>query len=121
MMADIAVYPSITLRSPEEWSLGVIEAMSVGKPIIATTATGCALDAIRNGVNGYIIPERDSEALYNTIKTLTRDANLRNSMGIESKNIINSAFNYDFAVEAMVQVIDAVYKQRGLSNGHSKR
>lgn len=111
MMADIYVYPSVTLRSPEEWSLGVIESMSVGKPVIATTATGCALDAIRNGVNGYVVPERDSEALYNAIKTIAKDANLRKRMGKESKRIIESAFNYDRIVEAMAQAIKSVYKQ----------
>lgn len=85
--------------------------MSVGKPVIATTATGCALDAIRNGVNGYVVPERDSEALYNAIKTIAKDANLRKRMGKESKRIIKSAFNYDRIVEAMAQAIKSVYKQ----------
>lgn len=110
MMADIYVCPSVTLKTPEEWSLGVIEAMSVGKPVVATTATGCALDVIRNGVNGYIVRERDPEALYKAIKTIAKDANLRKSMGIESKRVVESIFNYDCAVQAMVQAIKSVYE-----------
>lgn len=112
MIANVFVYPSITLETPEEWGLGVIEAMSVGKPVIVTTATGCALDVVQNGINGYIVPERDWQALYKAIKMIANDANLRKSMGIESKKIIKSTFNYDYAVEAMVQAIGSVYKRK---------
>jgi glycosyltransferase involved in cell wall biosynthesis len=110
--ADVYVYPSITLVTPEEWGVGILEAMSVGKPVIATTATGCALDAIRNGANGYVVPERDAEALYKAIKTIANDANLRKRMGMESEKIIKSIFNYDCAVKAMIQAIGSVYKRK---------
>jgi glycosyltransferase involved in cell wall biosynthesis len=104
--ADIYVYPSITLETPEEWSLGIIEAMSVGKPIVATLATGCALDVIKNGVNGFIVPEKDSEALCQAIRTLAGNADLRKRMGTESKKIVEDVFNYSSAVDLFIQAIN---------------
>jgi glycosyltransferase involved in cell wall biosynthesis len=91
---DVFVCPSITLGMPEIWGIVVSEAMSVGKPVIVTTAVGCSSDLVRPGVNGYIIPERDVDALYKALKTLLADENLRVRMGKASKEIIQKQFTY---------------------------
>jgi len=100
--ADIYVYPSITLETPEEWALGVVEALSAGKPVVATFATGCALDAVWNGVNGYVVREKDSRALYDTIRNLVINADLRRQMGLKSRVIFERHFTYSEAVRAFL-------------------
>ncbi len=105
LLADIYVYPSITLQLPEEWPLGVVEAMSVGKPVVVTTAVGSAPDVVKHGVNGYIIPEKDVSALYKSIKTMIEDEELRNKYGMASKKIIEEAFTYDHAVKGLEEAL----------------
>ncbi len=49
----------------------IMEAMAVGRPVIATDVTGCR-DLVDPGVTGYLIPPRDvpalAEALLSTIE-----------------------------------------------------
>lgn len=90
LASDIFVYPSITLGMPEIWGIAVSEAMSVGKPVIVTTALGCATDLVRHGVNGYVVPEKDEVALYKAIKLILIDKGLRVAMGRASEGIIRN-------------------------------
>ena len=105
LLADIYVYPSITLKLPEEWSLGVVEAMSVGKPVIVTTAVGSAPDVVKNGINGYVVPEKDVEALYSAIKRLIMHEDLRKNMGIMSGKLVEEAFTYEHVVKDLNEAI----------------
>jgi glycosyltransferase involved in cell wall biosynthesis len=56
--ADIVVLPSLA----EGFAHVILEAMSCGLPVIATTHT-CAPDVIMNGKHGFIVPIRDSERI----------------------------------------------------------
>ena len=59
-LADARVYvlPSYREGTPRS----VLEAMSMGRPVITTDAPGCR-EAVRDGVEGYLVPVRDSRAL----------------------------------------------------------
>jgi glycosyltransferase involved in cell wall biosynthesis len=46
------------------WGLVVAEGLAAGLPVIATDRTGAALDLIEHGVNGWILPAGDEQALY---------------------------------------------------------
>jgi glycosyltransferase involved in cell wall biosynthesis len=70
----------------------VLEAAAMGLPCIVTDVNG-AKDAIQNGVNGYIIPKRDSDALYFAMKKLCVDISLRYQMAKTTRSFIASHFN----------------------------
>ena len=55
---DILVLPSLV----EGFAHVILEAMSCGLPVMATSHT-CAPDVIVNGMHGFIVPIRDSEAI----------------------------------------------------------
>ncbi|MEW5807009.1 MAG: glycosyltransferase family 4 protein [Acidobacteriota bacterium] len=84
--ADIFVLPSLS----EPWGLVVNEAMAFGIPIISTDAAGVTYDLVQDGVNGFVIPAGNSEALYDALKKLTEDAKLRERMGSESLLMIEN-------------------------------
>lgn len=46
------------------WGLVVPEGLASGLPVIATRRTGAALDLVRPGHNGWVVPANDEEALY---------------------------------------------------------
>jgi glycosyltransferase involved in cell wall biosynthesis len=110
--ADIYVYPSITLELPEEWPLGVVEAMSMGKPVIVTDAVGSAPDVVQQGINGFVVPEKDSNGLYRAMKRIILDKELRKSMGAASANIIKNEFTYDRAAEGLTDAINFVIQPK---------
>ena len=63
-IADLLVLPS---RS-EIWGLVINEALACGLPVIATDVCGATADLLQDGVNGYIVPARNPEALCEAIR-----------------------------------------------------
>lgn len=104
LLCDIFVYPSVFYTLPEEWGLAVNEAMSAGKPIIVTNAVGCCYELVKQGKNGFIVPEKNIDALYNALKSLVDDGELRIKMGNASKEIIQK-FTYYNAQKILDEII----------------
>ena len=73
--ADAFVLPTLIEGMP----LVVLEAMACGLPVIVT-ANGPA-DIVRDGVDGFVIPERDDEAVCERLDRLYRNPELRVEMG----------------------------------------
>ena len=73
--SDVFVFPTLVEGMP----LVVLEAMACGLPVIVT-ANGPA-DIVRDGVDGFIIPARDPEAIAERLERLHRDPALREEMG----------------------------------------
>jgi glycosyltransferase involved in cell wall biosynthesis len=73
--SDVFVLPTLIEGMP----LVVVEAMACGLPVIVT-ANGPA-GIVRDGVDGFIVPERDDEAICERLDRLYRDPELRLQMG----------------------------------------
>jgi len=50
------------------WGMVVPEGLASGLPVIATDRTGAALDLVRPGHNGWVIPAADEGALYRAMR-----------------------------------------------------
>lgn len=75
--SDVFVFP--TLGDP--YGLVVDEAMACSLPVISTNAAGEIRDRIEDGLNGFIVPAEDSNALFQAMKRLAGDRGLRTRMG----------------------------------------
>ena len=64
----------------ESFGIVLLEAMAVGKPIIASDVEGYAL-LISHGVDGYLVPPKDETALAHSLIALMKDESLRLEMG----------------------------------------
>jgi glycosyltransferase involved in cell wall biosynthesis len=96
LLADVIVVPSIFLGDEYEvWGFAVNESMSAGKPVVVTRAVGSAYDLIQNGKNGYIVPDKDPEALSEAISLILDDSCKRQMMGKLSLQIIQERFKYE--------------------------
>ena len=69
----------------------VIEAMSVGRPIITTDVPGCR-ETVVDGVNGYIVPVKDSKTLAQRMIELAGNPQKRESMAQKSYEICLEKF-----------------------------
>lgn len=74
--ADAVVFP---VRWEEPWGLVPLEAMAVGRPVIAT-ARGGALSYLRDAVNTLVVPVDDPPALSAAVRRLAGDPALRGSL-----------------------------------------
>ncbi len=72
--ADVFVFPSIEEGS----ALVTYEAMACGLPVITTPNSG---SVVRDGINGFLIPIRDSPALAAALRKYRSAPSLRESMG----------------------------------------
>lgn len=76
--ADVLVFPTYYVR--ETFGLVILEAMAYGLPVIATPR-GAIPELVRDGVDGFIVPERDVDAIRQKLVLLSQDAALLESLG----------------------------------------
>ena len=109
LLCDVLVVPSIFLRGkPEAWGLVVNEAMGCGKAVIATTAVAAAYAMIKNGVNGFIVSEKDSGALYAALKAVLADPATAEAMGEASRKVVEAGFTYSHMVDGFQEAISSL-------------
>lgn len=72
---DVLLLPSLF----EGYALVISEALSQGLPVIATPNSG-ATESIRDGIEGFIVPIRDSHAIAQKLSQLNSDRNLLHKM-----------------------------------------
>lgn len=104
--SDIFVLPS---RS-EGFSNAIIEAMAASLPVVATDVGGNA-EAVKEGVNGFIVPPDNPTQLAEAILRLAKDLPRAASMGMEGRRLAQE----NFTTETMMQRTVSVYKE--LLNG----
>ena len=79
--ADIFVLNSFKVDGWEElFGISLVEAMACGLPCIATDCTG-PKELVDDGVNGFVIPQKDQRALNQKLEELILDPDLRKRLG----------------------------------------
>lgn len=63
--SDLLVLPT----KSDVWGLVINEAMAQGLPVITTDRCVAGLELVENGVNGYIVPVDDNEALTRAVRS----------------------------------------------------
>jgi len=66
MAADVFVLPT----REDIWGLVINEAMAYGLPVITTDRCVAGLELVEDGVNGYMVPVEDSDALSEAIEKM---------------------------------------------------
>jgi len=99
---SLFVLPSLA----EPFGLVLLEAMSLGRAVIATAAGG-PLEIVKEGETGLLVPPSDAGALAAAIVTLLRDPAKRTTMGAAAL----SRFRQHFTAEAMGRATKDVYEK----------
>jgi glycosyltransferase involved in cell wall biosynthesis len=86
--------------------LAILEAMSLGKPVVAT-AVGGVPSVIESGVNGLLVPPGDPQALAASLKELADDESLRQRLGAQAKADALAKHG----LEAMVRSVEKIYEE----------
>ncbi len=91
--ADIVCFPA---TGRESQGIVLLEAMAVGKPVIASNIDGYS-SILTDGAEGLAVPPRNVEKLAEAILKLTKDRQLRHQMGARGKT---KALQYDWSLIA---------------------
>ena len=85
---DCVCLPSMREVMP----ISLMEAMGFGLPVVSTKVGGVP-DFIREGVDGFLVPPRDSVSLGEKLVTLAKDASLRREMGNNARRSMQTSFS----------------------------
>jgi len=96
---DIFVIPSLTEGSP----LALLEAMAMGKPIVATNVGGI-VEILKDGETGLLVPSKDPGAIADKIVYLLRNEAEFIKLGLRARKEVE---NYD--IHSHVQKLAAHY------------
>ena len=98
--ADVVAIPSIMEAAPRV----ALEAMASSRAVIATEVGGVP-ELIKDGINGFLVPSRDSSAMAEKIVTLLRQTELKESFGREGRRVTVNRFD----IEKRVNRIRSIY------------
>ena len=87
--ADVIVLPSYYR---EGLPLSLLEGAAMGMPIITTDSTGCR-EVVEDGINGFLVPIKDSAELASTMEKYILNPELISSMGQASRDIAVRKFD----------------------------
>jgi phosphatidylinositol alpha-mannosyltransferase len=85
--ADIFCAPA---TGSESFGIVLLEAMALSKPVVASNIEGYA-GVVSDGVDGMLVPPKDSQSLARALTTLLNDESLRQKMGEQGRA---KALNY---------------------------
>lgn len=104
---DVLVVPSVRVDDKEGMEDGlplvILEAMTVGKPVVTTDA-GAICETVQDGVTGLLVPQGDSERLADAIEHLLANPRLCHEIGMQAKGFINEEFDSLQTVRALMEV-----------------
>jgi glycosyltransferase involved in cell wall biosynthesis len=92
--SDIFVFPSeININGLRDgMPTAITEAMAHGLPVVATSVSGIP-DQVTDGLNGFLVRERDERSLAGKLVVLLQDKDLRRRMGANSRTIAAEKFD----------------------------
>jgi glycosyltransferase involved in cell wall biosynthesis len=106
--ADLFVLPSYAEGFPNS----ILEAMSVGLPVIATNVGGVP-EIVQDGVTGILVPPRDSDALTAAMKTLMDDETARQAMGMAARSRILSHHTLGHSIATYRRIFQLLTERMG--------
>jgi len=114
--ASIFVMPSIVAADGETDGLPtvVVEAIASGLPVVGTYTGGIA-DAVREGVNGFLVPADAPDAIADRLQVLIESQQLCETFGRNSRTIAEAEFD----LKAKGEVISRILRHKLESAGHA--
>ena len=97
--SDIFVFPSYREGMPNS----LLEAGAMGLPSIVTDINGCN-EILVNGVNGEIIPPKNSDAFYQKMKEWLCNPEKVSNMAKNARRIVEERYNQNMVLTATMNV-----------------
>ena len=100
---DLFVFPTLQ----DSFGKVITEAMACGLPVLITDNAG-ARDVVREGVDGNIVPIRDSEAIAERILYYYKNRNVGASMGAAGSESVHSRYYLALYADRMIELLNEI-------------
>lgn len=112
--AALLVLPSVRTSTGRVEGLGMVllEAAATGVPVIGSRLGGIP-EGVIDGRTGFLLPERDADALGRRIGDLLDDAGMRLRMGGEARSLVERQFDIQRQTGMLEDFYDGVLSGRG--------
>ncbi|MFH1457110.1 MAG: glycosyltransferase family 4 protein [Patescibacteria group bacterium] len=98
---DFLVLPSTD--SGEAFGLVLVEAMSFGKPVIASNLPGVRT-VCEDNINGFLVEPRNINDLYNKMLKLIENKDLAEKIGKKSRELVDEKYSWQIHVKKLEEV-----------------
>jgi glycosyltransferase involved in cell wall biosynthesis len=95
-LCDVFVLPSVY----EPWGLIVNEVMNAARAVVVSDQVGCGPDLIRDGVNGFVFPAQNVDALSRVLRRFLDEPTLASTMGTSAAETI-AGYSFQQDVEGL--------------------
>jgi colanic acid/amylovoran biosynthesis glycosyltransferase len=114
--AHVLLAPSITASDGDEEGIpnAVKEAMATGLPVISTSHGGIP-ELVQDGVSGYLVPQRDVEAMAHRLLNIVDNPDSCETIGLEARQTVLKEFD----IERLNADLEKLYE--GVVHGPSTR
>jgi glycosyltransferase involved in cell wall biosynthesis len=100
-----------TSRVKEPFGLVIVEAMAVGRPVIATAGGGPS-EIIASESDGVLVPPDDPVALGRAMLALVDDPQRRQAIGARGRELVRTRFSIDVMASELVKHLDELIADR---------
>lgn len=80
------------------------EAMAIGRPVITTDVPGCR-ETVENGINGFLVPKWNPEALAEKMCYFIENPEQVNIMGLQSYQIAQEKFDAEKVNSKLIEIM----------------
>ncbi len=98
--ASVFVLPSYHEGTP----MSVLEALACGRAVVTTTAPGCR-ETVRDQLNGFLVPVKDTQALADAMETFIRIPGLAEDMGGRGRILAENLFASEIVNQKLFDVM----------------
>ncbi len=112
---DLVVHPALL----EGLGVSLLQASAAGVPIVAS-AVGGIPEAVRDGVNGRLVPAGDPMALGAAVDALLRDAPLRRQLGAGGRVLVRQEFSVATMTRGNLEVYRDLLAPRASSSNSAR-
>lgn len=88
----------------------LIDVCAIGRPIVTTNSIGCK-DVVDDGISGFLVPVKNSEALAEKLRILIEDKALRVRMGKAARKKAEQEFSIVNVIEKHLEIYNKIWQQ----------
>lgn len=101
----------LNFSESESFSMTCLEALTMGKPLIATNSGGPA-ELFEDGVSGILIAPGDIEKIFEAILLLSLRSDLRENFSKAGSSFVRNKFNVKGTFEKLLKIYDFILLKR---------
>lgn len=106
--ADIFTFP--TYYSKECFPLVLLEAMSYSLPVVSTFEGGIP-DIVEDGVTGFLVLQKEAQALADKLELLIQNPDIRRQMGAAGRKKYEKEFTLEIFENRLVEILQDVIEK----------